>query len=83
MHVSEVFGSELGSGLLTVVDNAGVSVREIRKEFEGAVVFHLYRPSRSLKRPFIPQSYLISSHLPSQKMEAAGQNHPLTKVPVS
>ena len=83
MHVSEVFDSELGSGLLTVVDNAGVSVREIRKEFEGTVVFHLFRPSWSLKRSFVPQSYLIGSHLPSQRMEAVGQNHPLTKVPVS
>lgn len=47
MHVSEVSDPELGSGILTTIDNAGVFVREIQKGREGIVAFYLFKMSPS------------------------------------
>jgi hypothetical protein len=84
MHVSEVSGSEHGSGMLMAIVSAEVFVNEIQKGHEGEAAFHLFRPSRSLKRAFGTRPYLIHSQLPpSRIMEAVGQNHPLAKMLVS
>lgn len=84
MHVSEVSGLRLGSGTLTIIGNAGVFVREIRKGRENEAAFHQYRMSRLFKMASGIRSYLIRSHLPlSRIMEAVGQNHALAKMLVS